>query len=302
MFKHRDNVEHAPTFMDPQGQGITSTRLATAAGAPDATTSRKRGRDIRGLDKFRSVIFSESGFPRLHAMVTRNPTLMYPPSGIEEARARLAAYAQQQKELSEEDKLRKEDDGIWAMFEERRRAADDGLDPTDPSRLAELSSEDVALANYHHTQLDAFIRLLYEFNHTTLVKLPIEDTLQLLSRCGREAVAHVVEFEMHARMKREAQLRKLHSLKRERDNLQHRQTLAEEATEAALLAEAEDVQRALERMGEAEWLEALQQSEARWEAPYPAPEPPTQSNNKPGVDQPSASQGVAAAEEEETTF
>lgn len=55
-----------------------------------------------------------------------------------------------------------------------------------------LTPNEMELSKYHHKQLDTFIRLIYEFNQATFTKLPLNDTIQMLSRCGKEAVAHVM--------------------------------------------------------------------------------------------------------------
>lgn len=57
--------------------------------AQQGTESRKRPKDIRGIDRFRQVVYGENGFRRLHAMVCREPVLMYPPPGVAEARRRV---------------------------------------------------------------------------------------------------------------------------------------------------------------------------------------------------------------------
>lgn len=296
MFKHQSNVAFAATTIDPSGTGLHHLPAAGPAVATVATAgSRKRGRDIRGLDRFRQVIFGENGFPRLHAMAARNPTLMYPPEGIPEARQRVAMRQQQQPQADKgpgeldrtgrstgengnggrtvsgprDRPLEADDEALWAMFDERRQAELDegvedgslgnhGSDPADgPQPAATLGSAapgegqsphwpdghspaaDEQLANYHHKQLEVFLRMLYEFNHATLVKLPMQDTLSLLARCGKEAVAHVLEREVQLRMAREGKLRELKELRDMREKLRKRTEQVRADSEERALAEAE---------------------------------------------------------------
>lgn len=342
MFKHSDNLAHPAGTMDPTGMGYTtsassargggsiggsgsgiydvSAPVTTAAPPPAAAAvatagGRKRGRDIRGLDRFRQVVYGDKGFPRLHAMATRNPVLMYPPEGIPDARQRhhLAQHLQRQREEEEEraSKMAKQsnsalnggetaaavvvgpqarsfvadDEALWAMFDERKKAeleaeeaitaasaAINNFDPSlttivdPPSSLSGGGGggvdddhdheqalqrrynplQDEQLANHHHKQLDTFLRLLYEFNHTTFVKLPMQDTLALLSRCGKESVAHVLEFETQLRMAREAKLKELKELKDMKAALRQRAAAVVDEDEEWALAEAERVQAVLD--------------------------------------------------------
>ncbi|KPI89703.1 hypothetical protein ABL78_1196 [Leptomonas seymouri] len=286
MYKQRDNEYYPPMTSDPSGSGIVSSTLAAPsnainsddstninafAGPAVAAGSRKRGRDIRGLERFRSVVYGENGFRRLHAMAERNPILMYPPEGIEEARARVADRQREAQERRQQQLQPcsnplggdKGEEDVFALFEERRAAEEqqDTLPGTAlpegasaepsaplPQRLASLAAlrNDEALAKSHHKQLDSFLRLVYELNHVSFVKLPMEDTLQLLSRCGKEAVAHVVEYETQLRLKRQARLRELAELQEEKNKLAKRRMAVEEAEEARLLAAAEQRQAELE--------------------------------------------------------
>lgn len=267
MFKHRDNVRYAPTTLDPNGNGFTVqpetvgnqpplslideavSAAPTGGAAVVAAGSRKRRRDIRGIDRFRQVVYGENGFPRLHAMVTRNPMLMYPPEGIAAARARMAQRAREHPPPADG-----EDDALWDLFEQRKRAeteAEAGLLPSTSDAVAAPTTPpsslvDEELAQYHHKQLDAFLKLVYEFNHTTFVKLPMADTVQLLSRCGREAVAHVMEYEMHLRMQREGRLKELRTLHEEEEKLKKRRLDVELLLQSHELEVAEQRQRALE--------------------------------------------------------
>ncbi|KAG5484049.1 hypothetical protein LSCM1_05903 [Leishmania martiniquensis] len=269
MFKQRDNEHHPPMTVDSSGRGVTtSTSLIGEAGMGEGgrtfvdgpavvAGSRKRGRDIRGLDRFRSVVYGEDGFRRLHAMVARNPLLMYPPDGIEEARARKAALQNQLQSAldlrAHEPHLADDgEDDVFALFEARRRAARPSAAGEESGQCAceqrpPLSSlaairHDEELATYHHKQLDSYLRLLYEFNHITFVKLPMEDTLQLLSRCGKEAVAHVVEYETQVRLRRQSRIRELSELRQEKAALEERRLAVEDAEQARLVKLAEQRQ------------------------------------------------------------
>ncbi|CAC9465910.1 conserved hypothetical protein [Leishmania infantum JPCM5] len=274
MFKQRDNEYHPPMTVDPSGGGVTTSAglfsevgMGSVAspflgGPAVAAGSRKRGRDIRGLDRFRTVVYGEDGFRRLHAMVARNPVLMYPPDGIEAARARvMVRKAELQSQLQSalghrEHNHGPADDGdedVFALFEARRRAESDARPATEdeevprqpasehappPSSLASIR-QDEELAIYHHKQLDSYLRLLYEFNHATFVKLPLEDTLQLLSRCGKEAVAHIVEYETQVRLRRQSRIRDLNELRQEQAALEERRLAIEDAEQARLVQSAE---------------------------------------------------------------
>ncbi|KPA76458.1 hypothetical protein ABB37_07778 [Leptomonas pyrrhocoris] len=307
MYKQRDNEYHPPMTSDPTGSGIVSSAFTAHtnsssddihnnvfAGPAVAAGSRKRGRDIRGLERFRSVVYGEDGFRRLHAMVARNPVLVYPPEGIEEARARVAGRlraAQEQQQLQDRCNLlsgggtgkAEVEEDVFALFDERRAAEqqqqqEDTLPsatlreaaqqpPLQQQQQQSLSSlaalrRDEELAKNHHKQLDSFLRLLYEFNHVSFVKLPMEDTLQLLSRCGKEAVAHVLEYETQVRLKRQVRLRELTELQEEANKLATRRMAAEEAEQARELAAAEQRQAELDLFGLDPALDPLPQENA----------------------------------------
>ncbi|AIN96507.1 hypothetical protein LPMP_130780 [Leishmania panamensis] len=278
MFKQRDNEYHSPMTVDPSGAGATTSaslldRVGTGKvaspfldGPAVAAGSRKRGRDIRGLDRFRSVVYGEDGFRRLHAMVARNPVLMYPPDGIEAARARvLGRKAELQSALDRNAHNRGpdgdgDDDDVFALFEARQRAEIDAHRAAEdedesgqrasehapqPSSLASIC-HDNELATHHHKQLDSYLRLLYEFNHVTFAKLPMEDTLQLLSRCGKESVAHIVEYETQVRLRRQSRIRELDELRQEQTALEGRHLAAEDAEDARVVQFAEQRQAELD--------------------------------------------------------
>ncbi|EKF37615.1 hypothetical protein MOQ_002190 [Trypanosoma cruzi marinkellei] len=266
MFKHRDNMAHAPFSIDPQGSGTTTTTMKAVSFGQEqrqqhgdrvnipTAAAKKRPRDIRGIERFRQVIYGEKGLPRLHAMVTRNPILMYPPEGIEAARMRMRMKCEEasvvshegrpeRKKNSNDSHLLEGDEDVWAMFEERQ-AAEASVAPDGPPLQQSSGNETIAspsfaaapagtsaggttndqeLANYHRRQLDALMGIYYEFNHLTFMKLPIKDTLQLLQRCGKGAVAHVMEFEMQLRMQRETRLKELDAVAEEERELKRRQ-------------------------------------------------------------------------------
>ncbi|KAK7195186.1 hypothetical protein NESM_000443300 [Novymonas esmeraldas] len=250
---------------------------AMDGGPAVAAGSRKRGRDIRGLPRFRSVVYGEDGVRRLHAMVARNAVLMYPPDGIAEARARVEARraALQCGATAEPRRQHKgdedEDDDMFAFFERRRCAETDVLgadateaeaevdasrsathSPTAPARslAAAAACRDEQLATHHHQQLDAYLRVLYEFNHVTFVKLPMDDTLQLLSRCGKEAVAHTIEYETQARLRRQSRIRELVELRQEQAELEERRRAVEQAEHVRLVEAAERHQAELDVDGD----------------------------------------------------
>lgn len=316
MYKQRDNEFYPPMMSDPSGTGAVSSALTAHTAVHSNNTnnsssygnhndggamgnyaapavaagSRKRSRDIRGIERFRSVVYGEDGFRRLHAMVTRNPTLMYPPEGVDEARARVAEHQrdeqQQQQQVQEQQREGRDgallgaaetaEDDVFALFEERRAieqqhkqqqshnqqhfgSTNESAAPNSPvaappevTASAAALRRDEELAKNHHKQLDSFLRLLYEFNHVSFVKLPMEDTLSLLSRCGKEAVAHVVEYETQLRLARQARLKELIELQEEKTALAKRRRAAEAAEEARVLAAAEQRQAELERHGVAD--------------------------------------------------
>lgn len=163
-----------------------------------ATLSKKRPRDIRGIERFRQVVYSPDGFPRLHAMVQRNPVLMYPIVGVAEARRRVREYEQEVDKI-EPPAENMQDADLIELAQKRRRAEER---TRSMSTSTAPSHQVMEAATYHHRQLDQLLKLVYEFNHVTFLKLPMTDTLQLLSRCGREAVAHLTEFEVQERLKR----------------------------------------------------------------------------------------------------
>ncbi|KAL7704688.1 hypothetical protein N2W54_001901 [Lotmaria passim] len=274
MYKQRDNELHPPMTSDPSGSGIVSSAITAhyinndnnnnnSSGHGDTSTvsgvaagSRKRGRDIRSIARFRAVVYGEDGFRRLHAMVARNPILMYPPEGIDAARARVAERRRASHEQQQRGQVGEDD--VFALFEERHLAEESGTVPGAAHTQGEASPplpslaalrHDEELATYHHQQLDVYLRLLYEFNHVSFVKLPMEDTLQLLSKCGKEALAHVVEYETQVRLRRQARLKELQELQEEKTALANRRLAAEEAEQGRLLAAAEQRQAELDLAG-----------------------------------------------------
>lgn len=202
----------------------------TGGDAQQKTPVKKRARDSRGIDKFRQIIYGDNGFRRLHAMVERNSTLMYPPANVRSARE---IYLREESLV--DAALRREHPDTTDVIDladvvERRRRLED---------MRSSMHENNKVANYHHKQLDCFLKLVYEFNHSSLQKLPMPDTLHMLSRCGREAVAHLTEFEMHARLKRLARIEEISKLSKEESNLaaRHREAEALEVDEEMRRAE-----------------------------------------------------------------
>lgn len=294
----------------PAGGG-GDTRLPSAT--TDTTAGRKRQRrDITSIKQFKNHLYQHA-LPQFHAMVERNPTLMYPPAGILEAREQkrladflkeceglsgavdpnnnsspnsgdpavpygsvraslypvqphqetlaeihnfLAEYDRQEggdnnnnnnnnvipasdaqgvdeptaaasespppppaRPLTEAEKVEAQLRARWEALQQRRqqqRAANASL-PSHEHHQHHYSDED--LAKYHHTQLNALIRLFYEFNHNEFVKIPVKQTLDLLARCGRESIAHLTEFELQEReekkRRREARMQQSDAFKRQ---------------------------------------------------------------------------------------
>ncbi|CCW61858.1 unnamed protein product [Phytomonas sp. EM1] len=237
MFTHKSKPSGTPFAEEPQTKATTMPPLNTSSApfesnpaAGGGAGSRKRGRDIYSLERFKQVVFGERGFPQLHAMVARNPILMYPPLNVDAVRQRYS-----------------EAKGIAAEETNEKSAKDPDEAEAGAPKDGDPESDEV-IRNYHHKQLDAFLHLLYEFNHMTFVKLPMNDTLQLLSRCGREAVAHITEFEMHQRMKHHTRLRELRTSHEERHRLRSQLMELEEVQAQAELDRVEAAQRELELM------------------------------------------------------
>ncbi|CCD15119.1 unnamed protein product [Trypanosoma congolense IL3000] len=239
MLKHRDNLSYPPFTVDPKGNGVTTmgsnstgeqqqqeapNDINVAAGT-SAVAGKKRNRDIRGLDRFKQVVYGEKGLPRFHAMVSRHPVLMYPPEGTDIARRK--ALAERKEKAAQQPTVRNPqqpswspDDDTLSMFDETRieeedlqsalnymdshalqdtvahrdgngvatpeapsASNNDNVTDGDGNRAKDLGND--FAAKYHHRQLDALVGLYYEFNHLTFMKLPMNDTLQLLRRCGR---------------------------------------------------------------------------------------------------------------------
>ncbi|RNF13629.1 uncharacterized protein Tco025E_06118 [Trypanosoma conorhini] len=283
MFKHRENLAHEPFSIDPRGSGTTMRAVSFGqeqkqqsgdrSNAPVAA-AKKRPRDIRGIERFREVVYGEKGLPRFHAMIARNPIIVYPPAGIDAARRRMQKKREEAvvapnegrnagKKNEHDPHPLEGDKELWAMFEERRAAeasatpngsqvqqvtgSEAGLQSAAAAPVDTSTGEknDREVANYHHRQLDALVGLYYEFNHLTFMKLPMKDTLQLLQRCGREAVAHCLEFEMQLRMRRETRLKELDAVAEEERELKRRQVEAQEKLLEMQLQAAETRQRGI---------------------------------------------------------
>ncbi|CBH17339.1 hypothetical protein, conserved [Trypanosoma brucei gambiense DAL972] len=290
MLKHRDNISYPPFTLDPNGVGVTTLGPGGAGkggqqiqsfddvapdGAPVAA-KRKRNRDIRGIERFKQVVYSEKGLSRFHAMILRNPILMYPPEGIDDARKIVLAERRgrgREKQRESGSVPRNGDDDVLAALGEITPSGDalagstihleDGLPlsteghregngtntaercPTLTNGIDVQSTEEIqrsnneALANYHHQQLDTLVGLYYEFNHLTFSKLPMKDTLQMLRRCGRSCMPHVMEFEEKQRAYRSSKLEQLRTLEAEEKRL-NRVTL--ELQEQRLQMELQEVE------------------------------------------------------------
>ncbi|KAH8611787.1 hypothetical protein ERJ75_000998100 [Trypanosoma vivax] len=290
MLKHRDNIVHPPLTVDPHGSGTVTMSAGTPhsagqlgleaaiAGAP-AAAGRKRPRDIRSIERFRQVIYGDKGLGRFHAMVMRNPILMYPPEGVDAARksslSRCSGEAEPKGQEPPKAKSWTDDMDLLALLEERHAAEVDamhevratGVEGQDVCGLSVEGAEGGAcnwtavnvnhkitcegyneedLANYHHRQLDALVGLYYEFNHLTFMKLPMNDTLQLLRRCGREAIAHTIDFESGKRLQRDAYLKELSEVAEEERRLKARELEMQERVLEAELRGAEDASRLMD--------------------------------------------------------
>ncbi|CAD2219591.1 hypothetical protein AGDE_16742 [Angomonas deanei] len=127
------------------------------------------------------------------------------------------------------------EDELLALFQEARRQ--EGVVEVEDQCPAPTPQEE-ELAHHHHAQLETLIRLFYEFNHVTFMKIPVLETLNLLARCGREAAAHTIEFESHLRMKREEKMNTLRELRNEEHALRVRQEALQQASEE-MMEEAE---------------------------------------------------------------
>lgn len=224
-----------------------------SAAANDEKGGQKRARDASGIDKFKQIIYGEKGFTCLHAMVERNPILMFPPRSVfttrlEWLRQQQSIDAAMQKQLKlstasnvgSEESLRPisslEEVDILDLIEKRRRLET----ATASSSSCSFSTTKLEVATYHHKQLDSFLKLVYEFNHATLLKMPMHDTLRMLSRCGRESVAHLTEFEMRARLQREKKLDEMRKIRKRRVELEGERLEKEVAQEALELELAEE--------------------------------------------------------------
>lgn len=195
-------------------------------------TARKRRRDISSLKVFKDHMYQQGGIASLHKLVEQNPILMNPPPGIEAAREheRLLQILQEHSDGSQARDSHavsgRELDGamppalqrpervdVDEFLRDLEKPADGGAaaSPVDATARDEpaqdalhslMSTGQPELATYHRKQLASLIALYYEFNHTEFVKLPIKQTTDLLLRCGREAFAHLHEFEQTERARK----------------------------------------------------------------------------------------------------
>lgn len=255
---HSGEVNATTTLFTSSGQQTVSENdLASDSFRSSANSEKlgqKRARDARGIDKFKQIIYGENGFPRLHAMVERNPILMFPPSSACASRREWLRRQEtidsaiqehldsaMQKKIHSVHPLRSiapmDSVDVLELMEQRKR-----LEATTASSSSPLDSfpnlEEVS--NYHHKQLDSFLKLVYELNHAALLKMPMHDTLRMLSRCGREAVAHLTEFEMRARLKQAERLEERQKIRSTKIELVDQQLEIEDAEEALELEIAEE--------------------------------------------------------------
>ena len=208
-----------------------------------APTGVKRSRDVTSNSVFKDIIFGHDGLAMFLAMIQRNPIIMYPPNDAVEQRELFLAT---QHDREEDHKNDGEFTDVDKFFESRRNAEvrqemekmgsnqqpqhketfQDVLKRVlaiqHPKGGAQMSSKRGASsisvnhaaasvsANYHHQQLDAFVATLFEFNHTSFLRLQLKDTLQLLARCGTEAKTHILELERVQRGAREEAVERYH--------------------------------------------------------------------------------------------
>lgn len=256
-FPHSGKVSAMTTDFKSSDQQRLSEDLVSDSFRSSANSEKpgqKRARDARGIDKFKQIIYGENGFPRLHAMVERNPILMFPPSSAYSSRREwlrrqesIDSAIQEHFDSTVKQKIRTthplqsiapmDSVDVLELVEQRKR-----LETTTASSSSSLESfpklEEVS--NYHHKQLDSFLKLIYELNHATLLKMPMNDTLRMLSRCGREAVAHLTEFEMRTRLKQAERLEEMQNIRSAKVELVDQQLDMEDAEEALELEIAEE--------------------------------------------------------------
>lgn len=179
------------------------------------------------------------GIQLFHAAVEANPVIMYPPEGVEEAREQLKLLgalteaatpavelgadmpspvpqertAVRGPEQVDIDQFLRELEDPSAQQSRPENAsppptpqrgdhAKEQRTPRDPATVADRTGGSPRLeelATYHRTQLSALVALFYDFNHTQFVKLPVRQTVELLFRCGKEAYAHLADFENEER-------------------------------------------------------------------------------------------------------
>lgn len=166
---------------------------------------KPKGKDPRSKRNFSHIIFGPNGISKLHAMVERSPLLMYPPKGVPAARKE-ALSEQMDVDTALEAALQDEDDVAEVeIASKRQRLEADLTAPMDQSRRE--------VAQYHHKQLDCYLKLVYEFNHATMLKVPMSDTIHSLTRLGPEVLAHIEDFERPLRAAQARRLSAVPSLK-----------------------------------------------------------------------------------------
>jgi hypothetical protein len=229
-----------------------------------AAAAKKRRRDISSFGNFKHHMYMK-GMQSFHATIESNPVIMYPPTGIEEAREQLKflgmladtpaapipavaagdgsatptaadeqpAPPQRREPVDIDQFLRELEDPSAQQSNEhppppsspqadKSAAPAAAITPGGQQQLHRFleSSEgrvQTEKANYHRTQLNALVAQFYDFNHTQFVKLPVRQTVELLLRCGREAYAHLADFENEERNRKARILAERVSSKRQRD-------------------------------------------------------------------------------------
>ncbi|CUF00475.1 Hypothetical protein, putative [Bodo saltans] len=237
-----------------------------------AAAAKKRRRDISSFGNFKNHMYLK-GMQSFHASVEANPILMYPPTGIEEAREHLkllgmladtpavpippvagaregdtappavvvndeTAVPQHRPEPVDIDQFLRELEDPSAQ-----QSNDQPPIPSSPKAAAAAVPGDAATlatprahqqhishyletsegraqtekANYHRTQLNSLVASFYDFNHTQFVKLPVRQTVELLLRCGREAYAHLADFENEERNRKARIMKERYASRRQKE-------------------------------------------------------------------------------------
>lgn len=253
-----------PAFAPPSyGGGSDANELPPRRGGAEAAAKdkggKKRRRDISSLKVFKEHMYGE-GIRRLHAMVEQNPILMYPPPGIDEAReharimnlletpqhpAAAAVPTPPTRGIGDFDTFLQELEGA----EKTPEGAVAGPNEPAEAHAVDPFSDAYDAATYHHRQLASLVSLFYEFNHTEFVKMPMQQTLDLLMRCGREAYAHVHEFEQEERNRKRRILEERAAVQKQYAFVETQKQAGREAYLESQLEEAEARARTIASLG-----------------------------------------------------